>query len=817
MSTETFTAAYEMLVRRSIAAQASWYYHQMTKSQQQSNTHCNAQKLAKHSNSLLYGVVNAVRAIPTMYGYAVIIFSHHAFANFMPALSKLVIFSSAVHQVMFTLMSTMPFAIGQVQDAGLIFLSAMATSICNSLGDDVSPEAKVATTIVTIGIATASLGVCLVIMGRFKLAALASYLPMPVIGGYLAFIGVFCLYAGLALSTGLVINDFSSMIDMFHDAHNVLLCVPGFLGGAMLLVVSQNFKNPFALSTAIMVMPVVFFLVLAIGSISLDQARQDGWVDPVEKTADISELVNLFDFDLVHWDQIPNQVVTWIGMVFIVAISSSLDVVAIEIDMGTKLDINHELKTVGWSNVVSGLLGGYTGSYIFGQTIFTCRSKTNSRIVGVCVILAEIAIVAVPVSVMSYVPRFFLAATLFFVALDLMLEWLVLAYRKIYIRVPIVHNNLDSSVEDRDLIESTVQTRKHAGIAHFEFGGYLFFGSAVQILDTVQKSVYVRRSNSAKQLSSNVNYMDLPLSHDSSLLPIRDAPVHCLDGTPAPNEHVSPTQYVVMDFTRVAGMDATATRGAFLILKKYCKNHTIPVVFANVCPDIRSLLIKNDVASTTDFFPTAESAFAFCIGQARQAVEGATLKLEQFQRQVLAIKRVSVASGSVDEDLHDRIRFACLLQEEIAKALARVPVDAANSLIKRKLCKDFESISNQLETAVLRVSAREQEQQQALKDQQQDGRIVAEHQGQVFEFAELENEIAHNEALIEEREQDINKIHQSVAQVNEIFRDLASIVQDQQGAIDDIETHVHESMQQTQQGLDEVKKASDAQGYCTIQ
>ncbi|KAI9985342.1 hypothetical protein PInf_004674 [Phytophthora infestans] len=588
-----------------------------------------------------------------MYGYAVIIFSHHAFANFMPALSKLVIFSSAVHQVMFTLMSTMPFAIGQVQDAGLIFLSAMATSICNSLGDDVSPEAKVATTIVTIGIATASLGVCLVIMGRFKLAALASYLPMPVIGGYLAFIGVFCLYAGLALSTGLVINDFSSMIDMFHDAHNVLLCVPGFLGGAMLLVVSQNFKNPFALSTAIMVMPVVFFLVLAIGSISLDQARQDGWVDPVEKTADISELVNLFDFDLVHWDQIPNQVVTWIGMVFIVAISSSLDVVAIEIDMGTKLDINHELKTVGWSNVVSGLLGGYTGSYIFGQTIFTCRSKTNSRIVGVCVILAEIAIVAVPVSVMSYVPRFFLAATLFFVALDLMLEWLVLAYRKMcvrewavvwlsflainlvsldlgmligigiaalnfllsYIRVPIVHNNLDSSVEDRDLIESTVQTRKHAGIAHFEFGGYLFFGSAVQILDTVQKSVYVRRSNSAKQLSSNVNYMDLPLSHDSSLLPIRDAPVHCLDGTPAPNEHVSPTQYVVMDFTRVAGMDATATRGAFLILKKYCKNHTIPVVFANVCPDIRSLLIKNDVASTTDFFPTAESAFAFCIGQ----------------------------------------------------------------------------------------------------------------------------------------------------------------------------------------------------------
>ncbi|KAG7384412.1 hypothetical protein PHYPSEUDO_002600 [Phytophthora pseudosyringae] len=597
------------------------------------------QQVEQITNALLYGVVNAIRAIPTMYGYAVIIFSHHTFANFIPALSKLVIFSSAVHQVIFTLMSSMPFAIGQVQDAGLIFLSAMATSICTSLGDDVSPEAKVATTIITIGIATASLGVCLVVMGRFKLAALASYLPMPVIGGYLAFIGVFCLYAGLALSTGLVVNDFSSMLRMFDDAHNILLCVPGFLGGATLLLVSQHFKNPFALSTAIVVMPAFFFLVLAIGSVSLDEARQDGWVGPIEKTASITELVNLFDFSLVHWNQIPKQVVTWLGMVFIVAVSSSLDVVAIEIDMGSKLDINHELKTVGWSNVVSGLLGGYTGSYIFGQTIFTCRSMTNSRIVGVCVIVAEIAIVAVPVSVMSYVPRFFLAATLFFVALDLMLEWLVLAYRKMcvrewavlwlsflainlvsldvgmligisvavlnftlsYVQVPVVDDSSHAPPAVQDLIEST---HKRAAIAHFEFCGYLFFGSAAQILETVQKGVFVCKHNTS---SSDDDDNALQPPRVSSLLPIHAVPVQCLDGTPAPDEHTPPTEYVVMDFTRVCGMDATAARGAFLILRKYCESHAIPVAFASVQPDVRKLLLQNDVALDAAFFPTLAS------------------------------------------------------------------------------------------------------------------------------------------------------------------------------------------------------------------
>ncbi|KAE9055541.1 hypothetical protein PF007_g32287, partial [Phytophthora fragariae] len=265
-------------------------------------------------------------------------------------------------------------------------------------------------------------------MGKLRLAALASYLPMPVIGGYLAFIGIFCLYAGLALCTGLVVNNVESMASVFDNAHDVLLCVPGVLGGAFLLVVSQRYDNSFILSGAIMIMPVMFFFIMLVGGISMDDARDGGWIDPAKDPATVSELLNLFDFSQVHWGQLPKQFATWIGMVFIVAFSSCLDIAAIELDMGKKLDFNHELKTVGWSNVVSGLLGGYTGSYIFSQTIFTYRSKTNTRIVGVCVIISEFAIVVAPVSVMSYVPRFFFAATLIFIAIDLMIEWLVLTY-----------------------------------------------------------------------------------------------------------------------------------------------------------------------------------------------------------------------------------------------------------------------------------------------------------------------------------------------------------------------------------------------------
>jgi len=44
-----------------------------------------------------------------------------------------------------------------------------------------------ATTLWVLGIATASLGLMLVLVGKLRLASLAQYLPVPVVGGYLAY------------------------------------------------------------------------------------------------------------------------------------------------------------------------------------------------------------------------------------------------------------------------------------------------------------------------------------------------------------------------------------------------------------------------------------------------------------------------------------------------------------------------------------------------------------------------------------------------------------------------------------------------------
>jgi sulfate permease, SulP family len=69
----------------------------------------------------------------------------------------------------------------------------------------------------------------------------------------------------------------------------------------------------------------------------------------------------LFDASLVEWHVLPRQLFRLLGMFLVVAFSSSLDVAAIEMELGIPLDYNRELFTVGISNLFSGALGGYSG------------------------------------------------------------------------------------------------------------------------------------------------------------------------------------------------------------------------------------------------------------------------------------------------------------------------------------------------------------------------------------------------------------------------------------------------------------------------
>jgi SulP family sulfate permease len=89
------------------------------------------------------------------------------------------------------------------------------------------------------------------------------------------------------------------------------------------------------------------------------------------------------------------------------------------------------LQVVGLSNAISGCLGGYSGSYIFSQTIFLMRARVRRRLATLVIFVIQLTVVAMPLSPLPYVPNAFFGAILIFIMIDLAADWLYKAYWKL--------------------------------------------------------------------------------------------------------------------------------------------------------------------------------------------------------------------------------------------------------------------------------------------------------------------------------------------------------------------------------------------------
>jgi t-SNARE complex subunit (syntaxin) len=68
-----------------------------------------------------------------------------------------------------------------------------------------------------------------------------------------------------------------------------------------------------------------------------------------------------------------------------------------------------------------------------------------------------------------------------------------------------------------------------------------------------------------------------------------------------------------------------------------------------------------------------------------------------------------------------------------------------------------------------------------------------------------------------EREEEIRTIHKGMHTVNEIYKDLAGLVDEQQEGVDTIETQMENTKENTATGLKHIEKANESsQSQCVI-
>ncbi|MFS7924401.1 putative target SNARE coiled-coil domain, syntaxin domain, syntaxin/epimorphin [Helianthus anomalus] len=176
--------------------------------------------------------------------------------------------------------------------------------------------------------------------------------------------------------------------------------------------------------------------------------------------------------------------------------------------------------------------------------------------------------------------------------------------------------------------------------------------------------------------------------------------------------------------------------------------------------------------------------------------------------------------GQLVKDTSDKLKKASEIDH-------RAEVSASKKITDAKLAKDFQAVLKEFQKAQRLSAEREtayspsvpqaihSSRNEASETDASSGRSP-EQQALLFESRRqevllLDNEIAFNEAIIEERDQGIQEIQNQIGEVNEIFKDLAVLVHEQGTMIDDIGSNIENSHAATAQGKSHLAKASKAQ------
>ena len=131
----------------------------------------------------------------------------------------------------------------------------------------------------------------------------------------------------------------------------------------------------------------------------------------------------------------------------------------------------------------------------------------------------------------------------------------------------------------------------------------------------------------------------------------------------------------------------------------------------------------------------------------------------------------------------------------------------------QKICKDRESTSLPRPSPSSQLpSSGDIESGSGARDEEVVRQALLQEQKQAQSRA-LDNAITFQEAMIEERDRGITEIARQIGEVNEMFQDLAVLVNDQGSQIITIDDHISSTAERTREGVREVVNAERSQRY----
>lgn len=424
--------------------------------------------------------------------------------------------------------------IAMVQDAPTAILSTMAVTVAATLGADASPDIKFMTITAVIFLSSVFTGICYMGVGRFRLANLFRYMPYPVVGGFLAGTGWL-----LAVGSIGVMCDIPLSLDTLGAlaAPGVLVkWVPGIIYGTVLFAVLLKRSHFLVLPGSLIAGTLVFYGVLALSGTTVQEAKTAGFLVSEVPEGGLWPAFSLSDLSLIEWRTVFQQLPGIFTVALVSIIGMLLYMSGIELGARSEMDMNKELIVSGAGNLLAGCLGSPPGYPSVSLSLLGQKTDADSKLTGVISALILGAVLFFGGRVLEYFPKSILGGLVLLLGLFFIHDWIITTKKRLplldwlivlaifgvigvvgfmegvafglvaaivffvfrFSRVPVVKQQF-TALERRSMTVRSVPHRhilqaEAEKICGYELTGYLFFGSASSLMDSLKNDLSSNRA-----------------------------------------------------------------------------------------------------------------------------------------------------------------------------------------------------------------------------------------------------------------------------------------------------------------------------------
>jgi SulP family sulfate permease len=542
------------------------------------------------------------------YAFATVIFAG-ALAQFLPLLVVILLCGWALLGAFVAVTSERRLHIVSLDEQAVVILASIAGLMVLHMGERASGPAGLATMLAVMSLSSLTVAAFFWVIGHFRLTRLLELMPYPVICGFMAGIGWLLLEAGVGVAIDAPISQFWQTINTPGTLARLLI----FIGGAVFLLLAvTRLKRAWALPVASLVLVLAFYVVAAV----LGQDRQAlvdaGWLFdiPVDTGGALGLLtgLSLSQVDTVFVLSMIPQILT---IAFLALLTQSMSLSALMASGNQDLDTSSEIEDMGAGNVLCAAIASPPGSTdVIASTLyedFGASSRWMPLITSaICVVMAVFGSAIIP-----WMPKLLVGSTVFLFAYQLFYEWMhenvrgfqpidyaivliilgtvifigfmpgilvgiLLALLLFVLRYSMIsaiqgQHSLESYRSSVERSQSSIEILdEHGGEGLiYTLRGFLFFGTANAVLDTIRDDANVRSAH---------------------------------------------YKVILLDMKRVTGMDISALN-TFVQIRALCERSGVRLIYSGVQEDTRESLQMMGAVSEEHgqalLFPEADYAVEY--------------------------------------------------------------------------------------------------------------------------------------------------------------------------------------------------------------